>query len=168
MNLIDDPSMKEIIIDFCNESDELINELESILESVENEPENYKELEKFGQIVDRIMGAAKSIGASDVASLSELGKTIGYKASQVNDIPLIEIVVAVLFDSLDLMKEKLSDMRDGKKNDSKLNTKTFVTRLNWLSEKFKNIDRSSCAITDDDEEQLSQTSIDDLLKILGL
>ena len=47
------------------------------------------------------------------------------------------------------------------------NTKAFGTRLNWLSAKFKDIDRASCAI-DPAAGNLSQTSIDDLMQSLGL
>jgi superfamily II DNA/RNA helicase len=47
---------------------------------------------------------------------------------------------------------------------NKLNTKVFATRLTWLSEKFKDIERSSCAINGN----LNQDSIDDLMKSLGL
>lgn len=166
MLLIDDPSMKEIVIGFCDESDELIEQLESLLEEVEDDLSKKENLEKFGQIIDRIMGASKSIGANEIATLSELGKTIGYKASQVSDETLLEIVVAILFDSLVIMKKLLKELRLGNsKNFSQLNTQAFVTRLQWLSEKFKDIERSSCAV---DDSTLSQNSIDDLLKSLGL
>ena len=47
---------------------------------------------------------------------------------------------------------------------NKLNTKAFATRLNWLSEKFKAIERASCQI----EGNLDQQSIDDLMQSLGL
>lgn len=171
MSLLDDPSMKEIVIEFCHESTDLIDELESILEEIEEEiqdnPNAASKLEKYGQIVDRIMGAAKSIGATDVAKLSELGKAIGYKSSQVKDAPLIEIVVAILFDSLVIMRKLLKDIEVGNKNNlNQLNTKAFVTRLNWLSEKFKDIERSSCAI--DESPQTALSSIEDLMKSLGL
>ena len=46
-----------------------------------------------------------------------------------------------------------------------LNTKAFVTRLNWLSEKFKDIERASCAISTGDA---STDSINELMKNLGL
>jgi hypothetical protein len=56
-------------------------------------------------------------------------------------------------------------LRDG--NDkcmNNLNTKAFGTRLQWLSNKFKDIERSSCAV----DGNLKQSSIDDLMKSLGL
>jgi hypothetical protein len=45
-----------------------------------------------------------------------------------------------------------------------INLETFVSRLRWLSDKFKNIQRSSVAI---DKNNMDQQSIDVLLKNLG-
>ena len=163
--MINDPSMKEIIIDLCDEADALFDNLQIHLEILEDMPTNTAELEKFGQIIDRIMGAAKSIGAHEIATFCELGKIIGYKSSQIKDIPLIEVVVAVLFDSLDLLRKMIKSLRDGNDDVMKnLNTKAFVTRLKWLSEKFKDIDRASVAI----DTNLNQNSIDELMQSLGL
>ena len=165
MNILSDPSMKEIVDDFCEEADSLFDLLESSLNILEENPMNSKELEKFGQIIDRIMGAAKSIGATEIATFCELGKVIGYKSSQIKDLPLVEVVVAILFDSLDMLRKMNQSLRAGNDKSMKnLNTKAFVTRLNWLSEKFKDIERSSCAI----EGNLNQTSIDELMQSLGL
>jgi chemotaxis protein histidine kinase CheA len=165
MNLLDDPSMKEIIIDFCNESDTLFDQLEGHLSILESDPKNSRELEKFGQVIDRIMGAAKSIGATEIATFCELGKLIGYKSSQISEIPLIEVVVGVLFDAVLMLRKMNQALREGNtKCMNKLNTKAFGTRLTWLSNKFKDIERSSCAVGGN----LQQDSIDDLMKSLGL
>ena len=124
MSIINDPSMKEIVIDFCNEAEELFDQLEQALENLEENPSNTKELEKFGQIIDRIMGAAKSIGASEIALFCELGKVIGYKSSQVKDIPLIEVVGAILFDSLHMLRKMVTALKLGDdKSMANLNTK---------------------------------------------
>lgn len=168
MNMLNDPSMKEIVNDFCDEADSLFDQLENSLTTIEEDPTNSGELEKFGQVIDRIMGAAKSIGASEIATFCELGKVIGYKSSQVQDVPLIEVVVAVLFDSLHMLRKMNQSLREGSdRSMNKLNTKAFATRLTWLSEKFKDIERSSCAIGTT-KTNLSQNSIDDLMKSLGL
>ncbi len=168
MNILNDPSMKEIVEDFCAEADSLFDQLENSLTLLEEDPTNSQELEKFGQVIDRIMGAAKSIGAAEIATFCELGKVIGYKSSQVHEIPLIEVVVAILFDSLHMLRKMNQSLREGnEKCMEKLNTKAFVTRLNWLSEKFKDIERASCAI-EKRPNNLSQSSIDDLMKSLGL
>lgn len=167
MSMLNDPSMKEIIVDFCSEAEALFDQLDQSLEILEEDPSNTPELEKFGQIIDRIMGAAKSIGASEIATFCELGKVIGYKSSQIKDIPLIEVVVAVLFDTVHLLRKMITALKEGNdKSMGQLNTKAFVTRLNWLSAKFKDIERSSVAI--DKKANLSQNSIDELMKSLGL
>ena len=166
MNIINDPSMKEILDDFCEEADSLFDLLEKSLNLLEENPINTKELEVFGQIIDRIMGAAKSIGANEIATFCELGKLIGYKSSQIKDVLLIEVVVAILFDSLDMLRKMNQSLKTGNdKTMNNLNTKVFVTRLRWLSEKFKDIERSSCVITD---TKLDQNSIDELMKSLGI
>lgn len=165
MSLLNDPSMREIVIDFCNESDALFDQLEQHLTAFENNPKSTAELEKFGQIIDRIMGAAKSIGAEEIAKFCELGKLIGYKSSQISDVPLLEVVAGVLFDSVLMLRKMNQSLREGNsKCMNKLNTKAFGTRLTWLSDKFKDIERSSCKI----DGNLSQNSIDDLMKSLGL
>jgi chemotaxis protein histidine kinase CheA len=165
MSLINDPSMKEIVTDFCNEADSLFDQLEETLSLVEENPAQSKELEKFGQIIDRIMGAAKSIGAQEISTFCELGKVIGYKSSQIKDVPLLEVVVAVLFDSLHMLRKMNQSLREGHDQSmNKLNTKAFSTRLTWLSNKFKDIDRASCSF----ESNLDQNSIDDLMKSLGM
>ena len=147
MSILNDPSMKEIVDDFCEEANSLFDQLEKSL--------------------NRIMGAAKSIGANEIATFCQLGKVIGYKSSQIIDIPLIEVVIAILFDSLEMLRKMIEALKAG--NDkcmNNLNTKAFVTRLHWLSEKFKNIERSSCSVEVDGN--LSQNSIDDIMKSLGL
>ncbi len=165
MDMINDPSMKEIVVDFCNETDVLLNQLEATLNILEKNPESHRDLEIFGQIIDRIMGAAKSIGATEIAQFSELGKIIGYKSSQIQDIPLIEVVVAILFDAVHMLRKMIRALRDGNNSCmNKLNTKAFASRLTWLSEKFKDIERSSCVV----DGNLNQTSIDDLMNTLGL
>lgn len=165
MSMLNDPSMKEIVIDFCNEADDLFNQLEGSLNILEDTPLNHVELEKFGQIIDRIMGAAKSIGAIEIAQFCELGKLIGYKSSQINDVPLLEVVIAILFDAIHMLRKMILAIRDGNNNCMQhLNTKAFATRLTWLSEKFKDIERSSCAVNGN----LNQNSIDDLMQSLGL
>lgn len=167
MGLLNDPSMREIVIGFCDESLELLQELEVCLEELENEPTKTSRLEQFGQVIDRIMGAAKSIGADEVATFCELGKIIGYKSSQIKDPALLEVVVAILFDSHDLLLRMINQIKTGQDNGLKsLNTQAFVTRLKWLQDKFKNIERASVSYKENNV--LNQSSIDDLMSSLGL
>jgi len=167
MNIINDPDMKEIVDDFCDEAMKLYLELDSVLDNLEDDPRDQKEMENFGQIIDRVMGAAKSIGADEIGKFCELEKLIGYKASQVTELPLLEVVVAVLFDANDLLKRMTKAIKTGEsKGLESLNTQAFVTRLKWLSEKFKSIERSSVAATP--KQKIGQADIDNLLHDLGL
>jgi chemotaxis protein histidine kinase CheA len=171
--VLDDP---EIIKDFCDESDALFEELTDALECLEDNPKDTSKLEKFGQVIDRIMGAAKSIEAHDIATFCELGKVIGYKSSQVQDSVIVNVVVAILFDAVDILTKMVYGLRTGDKSALKdLNMEAFGTRLKWLSEKFKHIERASVAFTAEQkkekekkETQLNQSSIDDLMAALGL
>lgn len=167
MSILDDPDMKEVVDEFCQESKVLLKELEGILDNLEDEPENAALLEEFGQKIDRIMGSAATLGADEIATFCELGKTIGYKSSQHPDQKVRDITVAILFDAVDLLKKMFSSIENKDSKDLKeLNTDAFVSRLKWLSEKFKDIDRSSCDYTAGENED--QVDIDNLLESLGL
>jgi chemotaxis protein histidine kinase CheA len=178
MNLLEDPSMQEIVIDFCQESEKNYAEMDEILYDLEDDLSNKECLEKYGQVIDRVMGAAKTIGADKIGTICELGKIIGYKSSQVKEEALLNIVVAVLFDANEILKKMNKQLEAGKGIDLKnINTEAFVSRLKWLSEKFTHVERSSVSVEKKEEEQpvigsgenqQSQADIDSLLADLGL
>ena len=158
--------MQEIIDDFCAESFQLFEQLEGLLEQFESDFQNTTLLEQFGQIIDRVMGAAKAIEANDIAQFCELGKLIGYKSGQTKETTLLNVVVAILFDTVDLLKKMLTKFKTGDATPLKgLNTEAFATRLKWLSEKFKHIERASCATN---KAEMDQDAIDNLIASLGL
>ncbi len=141
---LNDPDMKEIVIEFCDESDELIEELRDTLDEFEDHPEKPEYLEKFGQTIDRIMGASKTLGLQDLGDLCQMGKIIGYKASQVGEQPLQEVSGGILFDLCDLVEVLLTNLREGSESHD-FNVEAFKGRLEWLAAKFKHIERASCA-----------------------
>jgi len=160
---------EEILKEFVEESRVNLSELENILEELEDDCLQISKYADFGQIIDRIMGAAKSIGAEEIGLFCELGKKIGYKASQIEDQKILTIVVAVLFDSIDLLKKMISSLEEGNnKILTQLNTQAFASRLKWVSEKFKHIERSSCDVEAGEDADLSQDNIDKLLESLDL
>ena len=165
--MIDDP---KIIEDFCDESLDLVDQLEACLEELDADITNTGHLEIFGQIIDRIMGAAKTLEIENIATICELGKVIGYKSSQSKDEKLLTIVVATLFDTVYLIRKILTQLKKNHSEQlSQISTKAFADRLRWLADKFKHIERSSCIVEDNKEkEKLDQNSIDDLLSSLGL
>lgn len=168
MSMLQDPDMSEIIEDFCKESEAIYTQLEEILDSYEDEPESRK-LEEFGQIIDRIMGAAKSVDATQTGLYCDLGKSISYKASQSMDEALLDIVIAVLFDTVEILQVMNKNIEEHKEEKvSGINLEAFGTRLRWLADKFKDIQRSSVAIAPDETKVEDQKSIDQLLADLGL
>lgn len=167
-SMLNDPDMAEIVDDFTKESAEIFDELEDLLDDYEDNPEPGK-LEKFGQVIDRVMGAAKSVDANLMGSYCELGKTISYKASQSMDQKLLDIVTAVLFDTVEICKSMNQNILKNKEETvSGINLDAFGSRLHWLADKFKNIQRSSVAIDTEEKHLKDQKSIDDLLADLGL
>lgn len=141
-----DPDMVELVDGFCDESDALIRELNIILEKFEGDF-NRKHLETFGQVIDRIMGAAQSLGADEIGKFCEMGKMIGYKASQANDPQLLKLASPILLDAVELIQTMVTHLRN-KQNQTKENLplEAFSSRLKWYLEKFKDIERSSVAI----------------------
>jgi chemotaxis protein histidine kinase CheA len=166
--MLQDPDMAEIITEFCEESEGIYNELDGILESYEDEPESQK-LEEFGQIIDRVMGAAKSVDAVQTGLYCDLGKSISYKASQSMDQALLDIVIAVLFDTVEILQSMNKNIESTKEEKvSGINLEAFGSRLRWLADKFKDIQRSSVAIAPQEKKLEDQKSIDQLLADLGL
>ena len=157
MSMLKDPDMLEIVDEFCVDSEEIYTELEEMLEEYEDGPDPAI-LEKFGQTIDRVMGAAKSLEANQVGLYCELGKTISYKASQSKDPELLNIVVAVLFDAVELLQKMNKCIKTLKEESTgNMSSDAFATRLRWLAEKFNDIQRSSVAIDESEstEDKLS-------------
>jgi len=142
---LDDPDMKEIVDEFCDESDGLLEEIRDILFEFEDNPTNPSALEQFGQVIDRIMGASKTLGLSDIGHLCQMGKIIGYKGSQVGEQPLQEVTCGVLMDLCDFLEELLTNLRNSRK-ETDYDIDAFKGRLQWLAAKFRHIDRASCEI----------------------
>lgn len=166
--MLQDPDMAEIVDDFCKESEQIYDDLEVMLEDYEDNSDP-KKLEEFGQVIDRVMGAAKSVDATQTGMYCELGKTISYKASQSMDKALLDIVVAVLFDTVEILQIMNKNIALEKvEKVSGINLDTFATRLRWLADKFKDIQRSSVSIGVEEKNLGDQKSIDDLLADLGL
>lgn len=162
-----DPEMKEILDDFISESESLLEELNSVLEDIEDNPEQGEKLEEFGQIIDRMMGAAQTIGIEKIGHLCQMGKIIGYKAGQHNQPAMTEMTCGVLFDLVDLLENLLKELKE--KQEANYDTSSFVSRLEWLAAKFSHIKRSSCTIEEDEDEENDKdvTATIELQKLIG-
>lgn len=171
--------MDEILLEFKEESKSLVEELLDILDSAEEGFDHKQELEQYGQIVDRIMGGAKSVAmASDspmpeqIGTYAELCKIVGYKGSQISeDGPFYTVVIAFLLDATEML-EVMIDVTGTKKekNIKEILSTTFLDRLKWISERFEEGLRASVATKadDDDKKENEQADIDAILKQLGL
>lgn len=172
-----DRGMDDILKEFVDESKGLIDQMIEILETVESDPSQLKQLETYGQIVDRIMGGSKVLALDypfthpvhSIANFSELCKLVGYKASQVtNNSHLITVVIAFLLDATETLQALNTEiMAPEPKRVSELLTATFLDRLQWLAKKFDENLRSSVAITKSTAKS-TQDDIDALLKQMGV
>jgi chemotaxis protein histidine kinase CheA len=167
-DFLKDPEMVEAVDEFCIETNQLLEELEDILEKFEDSPTETALLEKYGQVIDRIMGAAKSLGAIKIGTICEFGKIIGYKSAQCNDSTLQEIVTAFLFDTNEVLLELIKSVEISReeKFDS-FDIDGFIKRLEWLKEKFSGIERSSVAVAKKSEKDSTIMSTQDLKDLLS-
>lgn len=163
--------MENLITDFQEESDGLLTQLLEILEGIEGDYTQVRRLEEYGQIVDRMMGAAKSLAMSDLdaqASLEivgkycELCKIVSYKASQVeNNEGLYTVVVALLLDATEMLQEMVKGLDQGTISANQFLPKTFLERLRWVTTQLPPDLRGSLNLSQ------SQESIDSILKSMG-
>lgn len=169
--------MDDMLKDFVDEAKELTDQLTEILEVVEGEPGKYKEFERFGQIVDRLMGGAKLCALDHpqdhpvhtIANFTELCKIIGYKASQVSgNEQLATTVASFLLDATETLCALYDRCETGTKgNLNEVLTATFLDRLQWLATKFDESLRPTVAISKASANS-TQSDIDSILKQMGL
>lgn len=175
--------MDEILVEFKEESSELVEKLIDILDQAEDDYSQRSQLEEYGQIVDRIMGGAKSMemaldtgveGLDKIGKYADLCKAVGYKASQVDDNEqFYNVVVALLQDATEMLEEMIDALGTSKQKDVKdLLSNTFLDRLHWISGQFKEGLRASVATNAEKAAEAGQSNdqndIDALLAQLGL
>lgn len=169
-------SDNEILKDFISESKGLIKDSMDILEKVEGNFRLAKDLDEYGNLVDRIMGGAKSLAValpdnqalvltSDYAAIC---KAVGYKTAQIQDNEqFFEICVALLQDATETLDTILNNLNAEPEELKKTMPHTFIERLKWVSNKFNDSYRGSVGHSDD-KKNLNQNEIDNLLKKLGI
>ncbi len=164
----------EIIAEFRNESNPLLSELGGYVEELEEfEGGDFPSLtlENFAQRVDRIMGAAKTIGmtAPDhwglqaMGKIAELCKYTCYRAAKLRLAALLPVFAAFLADAVEMLQELLDGLEDEAR--VKKARQTFAPvlqkRLEWLSQRVQQQGAAAGA-------PLSQGSVDDeMRKILA-
>lgn len=169
---------REIVESFYIESKSLVVQLVELLERVDGDFTKADQLEIYGQTVDRIMGAAKSIALAfpeghliyKIGDLSAICKAVGYKASQIRGNPeFFNISVALLLDATEGLDGMLEALKKGQEKDIReVFNQTFINRLKWISSKFGSEVRETVGPKEPSADKLSQGEIDGLLKKLGL
>lgn len=167
---------QDILKDFIRESKGLIPDLIELLESIEGDFSQVKRLEDYGQKVDRIMGAAKSLALmvpldhplATIADYAALCKAVGYKASQIEGHPqFFDICVALLLDATETLNSWIDKLEDSSAVDLKSSfSATFLERLRWVSNQFGSEVRASVGTSK--SKKMDQSEIDDLLRKLGV
>ncbi len=166
----------EILNEFIIESKILIEKCTGVLDEVEGRLDLAPNLSKYGNLVDRIMGGALSIGAmlpprhavNSVADYAGICKAVGYKASQITDNEqFFDICVALLQDATDNLESLLSHLDKSPEELKKTISSTFLDRLRWVSKKFSTEYKGSIGKGTSGGKSLEQNEIDALMQKMG-
>lgn len=166
-------------MEFKSESKDLVEELIDLLEEAEETGIQSKvKLDKYGQIVDRIMGSATSLSMTvedsqyleKIGHYAEICKIVGYKGSQLENEQFFNVVVAMLLDATEMLQQMVKELGTAEERDLKdLLTDTFLDRLRFIDSQFdENLRGTVAAKEEPGEDSSTQAQIDDLLAALGV
>jgi hypothetical protein len=106
----------ELLDFFLEESSEVVElSLKSMEEFTKTQAPVH--FEGFGQYIDRVMGAAYTLGLQRIGDLAKLGKELGYKTSQTTDIHTQLSIQGLLFQLIRETERELTALRRGVPND---------------------------------------------------
>ena len=164
----------DILDGFKEESNQLLGELEEVVERLEQRVAEFptKLMEEFSQKIDRIMGAAKTIGLMDeqhqglkrIGNIAEICKRLGYKAAESKNAALVPLFAAFWADTLEVLTELVESVADEAASQKLAQSFSSVLqkRLEWLSQKMTGSGTLPTGTT-----SLDALGVDDLLKSLG-
>ncbi len=164
---------KTILDDFVKESLSLVDQCIELLESIESDSKQVKRLAEFANLIDRVMGGAKSLALSlhEEHSLHLIGdycaicKSVGYQGVKIqNNDELFNVTVALLLDAVEMVQNLLERVDKTRTELKKMFTNTFLDRLKWISFQFDQIHKKESGSGD----LMQQNDIDVLLQKLGL
>ncbi|MCX7978796.1 MAG: hypothetical protein N2578_07310 [Bdellovibrionaceae bacterium] len=164
-----------ILDEFVLESKSLISDCMSILEDCEGDFTQVQRLREYGNKVDRVMGAARSLAMMAgpnhalhlIGDYSAVCKAVGYQASQIVDNEqFYDICVALLLDATEGLQEMVSNITQSSDDLKRKIPPAFLDRLQWVSGKFSAEVQKS--VSSRPSEKLAQDEIDALMKKLGL
>lgn len=162
--------MTDITTEFVSEARNIVKDLYKHLELAEEGLDQRQNLEVFGQMVDRILGSAKTLAVTEptvslyqeIGSLAELCKIVGYRGSQIDkNENFYNVVVALLLDATEMLEVMIEGVGGSGSGDRGLSG-TFLDRLKWVASQFDENTRSSLKVGDD----LAAKSFDQIFKKL--
>lgn len=119
---------------FLEESSEVITNLKIFSSSFKKINDKHF-FEQFGQQVDRIMGAAYTLSLIFVGDLARMGKELGYKSTEVNDIGKLLVIQSLLSQLAKALDKIIRDFRKG----IQTNYEEFTPLLDRLRIASKNL-----------------------------
>ncbi|OFZ18068.1 MAG: hypothetical protein A2X94_02530 [Bdellovibrionales bacterium GWB1_55_8] len=168
---------KEILNTFVEETNQLLEELTTIVENLElanHQPGKFpvELMSDFSQRIDRIMGAAKTIsmvapqhpGFIRIGRLAEICKIIGYKAAETQSAQLLPIFAAFWSDTIEVTQNLVNAISDPRKTDEIVRSfpPVLQKRLEWL------LSRTNATATQQQPFDQKAEEARKLLKSLGV
>lgn len=163
---------QELLTEFARESGQLVAECAQALEDVEADHGNLMRLEDYSNRIDRIMGAARSLGMLAppghalhvIGDCTALCKALGYRClTSSPSAQMIEVTVAFLLDATELVEELLGRLDESGEELRDEVRGTLVERLRWVADLYREMP-SAPAVGD----KMDQGDIDALMKKLGM
>lgn len=138
---------KEILEDFAEESLEILEKSEELVEKLEDGEGDSEDVVKAAQQIDGIMGCAKTMGLGgegalaplfdNIGMLSEGFKFLGYRASQVCDNEMLVVVGGVLAEAIELLRTSVTDLKKGYISVDQDAVKRSSERMMTIAKKFR-------------------------------
>jgi len=159
------PLDPDILNDFYQESNTIINESIKLLEEMEGDFSQKQNLKIIGNKIDRIMGASASIammaepdhGLNLVTDYTSLCKMVAYNAAEIDtNVKLYDVTVALLLDAVEALNILIKKIELPMAELKQVISPNFIERLRWVSEQFSK-----------QSSMKAQSEIDELMKKIG-
>jgi hypothetical protein len=134
---------EEFLDTFLEDSFLIVEDLNKFLSSFSGSNDVF---EKYGQQIDRMMGAAYTISLISLGDMARAGKELGYKGSQVEDISQLLTIQSLLGQLTRAVEHVLKSLRKGVNPDMN-EYSVLLKRLNKASNDLGEL-RASVKATD--------------------
>lgn len=132
-----DPDHFQEVQKFCEISLQKLDNCEQLLDGFENTNET-SYLEKFSSENQSLLDLSQKFEVLYIPALFNLGQKISIQSSQVNDEELLNVVSAVLYDLVDVLKTLFNEIKNNQNEDiSDINLDALKSRFVWINEKLQ-------------------------------